>query len=488
MHNKELVSGIINASSSRHEHETSDGEEEEGGAHEDTKDPRRLQYPSDYLRSCCPLCFGGLDWRKERDSLVDVIVCIDACFTQKRSKNPRGAEGHDLPNPTSSVFIPSETVTQMEVHVERCRSKGKERGRRVLRPSEDEDRVEEGMRVPASVLDGCGESFVAADEKREKASTHFFADTGLMALLCRHDRMLWLVNMTSAGEKQHYALALIQQLTQHIPDDMRVGLLYDIGCQLERSWRKFKFFANSILSRFHFAISVFHAYGHQWPCQVVYHPRKRQGFGLSDGEGCEQLWSALKLLIGPLRVSGYHQRLFVLDLQVCHLDAKSCLGYVKKTAGDQSPRVLWYIGGDIAVRVGGSGGDSDQAGAQWQSKHKADEEISKIIELEKLVGARAQMVRSLELRFISNQVHDVESFEIEIADARSQHNNLLETLRRRREGLGVTGRAKLVALRGNVFLQVRMNALAVKTRIRDRLRQRKFELERIERAYRQTVG
>ncbi|KIJ05080.1 hypothetical protein PAXINDRAFT_21635 [Paxillus involutus ATCC 200175] len=33
-----------------------------------------------------------------------------------------------------------------------------------------------------------------------------------------------------------------------------------------------------------------------------------------------------------------------------------------------------------------------------------------------------------------------------------------------------------------------MNALAVKTRIRDHLHQRKFELERIERAYRQTVG
>jgi hypothetical protein len=73
------------------------------------------------------------------------------------------------------------------------------------------------------------------------------------------------------------------------------------------------------------------------------------------------------------------------------------------------------------------------------------------------------MVRSLELRFISNQVHDIESFEIEIADARSQHNNLLETLRRWREGLGVTGRAKLVASQGNVFLQVHMDALAVKT-------------------------
>ncbi|KIJ09753.1 hypothetical protein PAXINDRAFT_53037, partial [Paxillus involutus ATCC 200175] len=85
--------------------------------------------PSDYLHSRCPLCFGGLNWHKERDSLVDLIVCIDACFTQKRSKNPWGAEGHDPPNPTSSVFIPSETVMQMEVHVEHCRSKGKEHGR-----------------------------------------------------------------------------------------------------------------------------------------------------------------------------------------------------------------------------------------------------------------------------------------------------------------------------------------------------------------------
>ncbi|KAF8834234.1 hypothetical protein BDN67DRAFT_992712 [Paxillus ammoniavirescens] len=460
VHNKELVSGIINASRSHNAHEASDGEEEEGGGGGAAKDPQQLQNPSDYLRSRCPLCFGGLNWRKERDSLVDVIVCIDTCFTQKHSKNPRGAEGHDPLNPTSSVFIPSEAVTQMEVHVECCRSKGKERGWRVLRPSEDEDRVEEGMRVPASVLDGCGESFVAADEKREKASTHFFADTGLMALLCRHDHMLWLVNMTSAGEKQHYALALIQKLMEHLPNHMRVGLLYDIGCQLERSWRKFKFFENSILSRFHFAISVFHAYGHQWPCQVVYHPRKWQGFGLSDGEGCERLWSALKPLIGPLRVSGYHQRLFVLDLQVHHLDAKSCLGYgnwLSRRWSNWSCSVLEEtLRSKWAAQV-----VTQTRPAPRQSKHKADEEISKIIELEKLVGACAQMVRTLELRFISNQIHD---------------------------GLGVTGRAKLAALRGNVFLQVRMNALAVKTQIRDRLRQHKFELERIERAYHQMVG
>jgi hypothetical protein len=123
-------------------------------------------------------------------------------------------------------------------------------------------------------------------------------------LLCRHDRVLWIANLTSAGEKQHYALALLDCLFQHLPPQMTVGLLYDIGCQLERSCRKWNLLDNSILSRISFAVSVFHAYGHQWPCQIIYHPRKREGFGLTDGDGCERLWSSLKQLIPSLRVSG----------------------------------------------------------------------------------------------------------------------------------------------------------------------------------------
>lgn len=53
-----------------------------------------------------------------------------------------------------------------------------------------------------------------------------------MAMLCCHDHVLWLINMTSAGEKQHYALALIKKLFDNIPSEMTIGLLYDIGCQL----------------------------------------------------------------------------------------------------------------------------------------------------------------------------------------------------------------------------------------------------------------
>jgi hypothetical protein len=124
-----------------------------------------------------------------------------------------------------------------------------------------------------------------------------------MALLCRHDRVIYLANMTSAGEKQHYALALLKALFDQLPLDFRVGVLYDIGCQLERSCRKWGFL-ESFLPHMTFAISVFHAFGHQWPCQLIYHPRKRAGFGLSDGEGCERFWSAIRSLIPSLRVSG----------------------------------------------------------------------------------------------------------------------------------------------------------------------------------------
>ena len=124
-----------------------------------------------------------------------------------------------------------------------------------------------------------------------------------MALLCRHDRVLWIISMTSAGEKQHYVLVLLETLFQHIPRAFIVGLLYDIGCQIHESCVKWGFL-DRYLSRLLFAISVFHAFGHQWACQIIYHPRKCVGFGLSDGEGCERLWKSLQILIPYLRVCG----------------------------------------------------------------------------------------------------------------------------------------------------------------------------------------
>ncbi|KAI6115455.1 hypothetical protein EV401DRAFT_1843005, partial [Pisolithus croceorrhizus] len=149
----------------------------------------RLQ-PSDYLCAHCPLCFGGGGPQRAKTDHedLDCIVCLDACFTQKQTKNPWNSATHDPPNPTNTVFIPESEVKSMEMFIEKQRSVPSSHQNSVHHLQGDS--FEDGMRVPISVLDGCGDSFHAADEKWKKASTNFFADTGLMALLSCHDHVL----------------------------------------------------------------------------------------------------------------------------------------------------------------------------------------------------------------------------------------------------------------------------------------------------------
>ncbi|KAG1852299.1 hypothetical protein DFJ58DRAFT_716617 [Suillus subalutaceus] len=429
-----------------------------------------LTCPSDYLRSRCPICFGLDDWRKSRTLNLkpDVHTCIDACFTQKRSSDQCGG-GPDPPNPVRLVFLSDDEVTSME-------------RKRPAATEEEGDDYEDGMRVPTSVLDGCGDSFLAADEKREKASTQFFADTGVMAMLCRHDRVLWLANMTSAGEKQHYALALIKKLFDNLPTDMTVGLLYDIGCQLHRSCLKYRLLDDAVLRRITFAISVFHAYGHQWACQIIYHPRKCEGFGLSDGEGCERLWSALKHLIALLCVSGFHQRLFVLNTQVQHLDEKNLSLYgnwlirrwnnciKKKSTATQALRELSEWQSQVEYQT-----KPLPHKCYRRSKTNNDEEISKILSLEKSLIEIDGALQRMETQLCMGNVDNLTDYN-------------LHTLSRWKTRLGISQRTRLEQLRRNIYLQVRLDAQALKTRIRERLQQRKFEIEKLERSYRQAVN
>ena len=118
-------------------------------------------------------------------------MCLDACFKQKSCK----AQGKEAPAPwkhPDTTFISPEDVKAMEdvVNEVRPEPKSKSKGQKSEDSSlqhqkdEDPDLYEPGVRVPNSVLNMCGDSFTAADEKRVKASTQFFSDTGLMALLC----------------------------------------------------------------------------------------------------------------------------------------------------------------------------------------------------------------------------------------------------------------------------------------------------------------
>ncbi|KAJ6540025.1 hypothetical protein DFH09DRAFT_1090032 [Mycena vulgaris] len=105
-------------------------------------EPPPRSWPSDYLISRCPACFGGL--------VHDPMQHVDV--NRIRARDNRRPDGST------------------------CRGE------------EEEDTYEGAtLRVPRLVLDECERSFKAADEKREKASTKFFNDTGIMGLLCHHD-------------------------------------------------------------------------------------------------------------------------------------------------------------------------------------------------------------------------------------------------------------------------------------------------------------
>jgi hypothetical protein len=227
---------------------------------------------------------------------------VDACFTQKHNdqhgKDPRRIH-------PDTFFIDPEKVKEMEDYVEsvRCDRKTK-RPRQQENEGDTEDNfIEPGMKIPKSVLDGCNTSFIASDESRSKSRAKGYDEHTLAGMFCPHGNSLFMVTMNSLGEKQHYILVLLKNLFENLPKDWMVGFLYDVACQLERSCLKRGFLAEYI-DRIVWGVSVFHAYGHQWPCQLIYHPRKCGGFGLCVGETCERCWHALSRLIAYTRVAG----------------------------------------------------------------------------------------------------------------------------------------------------------------------------------------
>ncbi|KAL0568568.1 hypothetical protein V5O48_013416 [Marasmius crinis-equi] len=414
-----------------------------------------LDRPSEYLRSRCPLCFGSSYTDEELFEL----------------------DFNAISHP-DSVFMAEEEVKVMEETVESIRPRQRRTGQagvNVKDVEEEEDGFEGSMKVPRSALNGCEASFTAADERREKASTKFFDCTVLMAMLCRHDRVLWIANMTSAGERQHYVLALIEKLFQHLPEWFRIGLLYDIGCQLHRSCIKWDFL-DDYIDRIEFAISVFHAFGHHWPCQLIYHPRKRDGFGLSDSEGCERFWHSISCLIPYLRVCGYHQRIYTLDCQVEYADQESLKGlglWISKKQSDAAGRE-WT--GQRAVQE--SGHTSDYLREQWELQRETQTQplptVQEVLRLREsltvLKGQRDELERAI--------------LDIHLED----WDDNMQKLPLVKNSIADTEKREIRHLMTSPYLRERMNALALKTRLVALLRSRKFQRDRLERSFRKQIN
>ncbi|KAJ7215361.1 hypothetical protein GGX14DRAFT_562578 [Mycena pura] len=457
-------------------------------------EPPPLRWPTEYLIRRCPACFGGLEHDPSKE--VDIQVCADACFTQKRRRKKGGRDPPRMHPRT--LFVPETVADDMSAYVEGVRPPKAKPVKKQARTDEPNDGYDEGLQVPRSVLNDCESSFKAADETRQKASTKFFDDTGLMGLLCRHDRVLFLVNMTTPGEKQYYVLLLLETLFQHLPANIRVGVLYDIVCLLHRSCVKYGFLGR-YLDRILFGVSVFHAFGHRWPCQLIYHPLKCCGFGFTNGEGCERFWHSISKLISYLRVSGYHRRLFTIDAQVEHAD-KASLGRLAAWLHRRTIHCEEKLREALAD-LKESGISESVLRDEWkkqvetqtqplqrQAKGRGMAAVNEVLQARQNTEQAFARVTSLEkvAADLDSTAEERLYAEINLEQARPAWIKAREKAKRLAVQLGLTDPTALRQLEHASYYTKRANTNLVKKSLLTKLRERKFENDLIERSFRRT--
>ncbi|KZV80991.1 hypothetical protein EXIGLDRAFT_629247, partial [Exidia glandulosa HHB12029] len=243
---------------------------------------------------------------------------------------------------------------------------------------------------------------------------------------------------------------------------------------------------------------VFHAYGHQWACQVVFHPRKRDGFGLTDGEGCERFWSAIRHLIAGLRVSGFNRRMFVLDRQIHAMDTQARWKFgtwIKKRFSEADRRLQ-----EATSILRACGVSEDELGAQWnaqvnaqlvklprQSANAGDKVIDKIlVYMGTMADLKDELAKDRKLRHSSHKLtsSEAQALKLRMATAERDIQALAADIAQLHESLGTEQSRRFQTLRGNAFLCARVNARALRANIRHALQAHKFERRKLERAYR----
>ncbi|KZT56480.1 hypothetical protein CALCODRAFT_435717, partial [Calocera cornea HHB12733] len=252
----------------------------------------------------CPACFAQKTWGRPADGGPDIIVCADGNRQLRRFRG--GVDITSVYEP--EIFMTTDAVDAIGQEMTRLKTG---------RPADHS-----AARLSAEALERCKRSFKVADEDAAIVNEHLFDPTGVVVLLCRHDIPLFACDITTPGEQQKYVVAMLLELMKELPNTATIGLLYDIGCQLDHSCRLVSRTAygylGDALPRVIMGCSVLHAYGHEWSCQVAYNPRRREGFGLSDGEGSERVWSRTRREIPILRRADKSCRVMALDRKFRH--------------------------------------------------------------------------------------------------------------------------------------------------------------------------
>ncbi|KAH9812209.1 hypothetical protein DFH28DRAFT_899163 [Melampsora americana] len=110
-----------------------------------------------------------------------------------------------------SLFIKPSKIAQKDVRLTAARATGNAEG----------------------AEDSCSEAHKTANDTRNSSTWDKCDDTGLFATACRHDVPLVMANIYQSGEKMYYPLSVMKHIMDDFPTQ-RFGVLYDIGCHLDK--------------------------------------------------------------------------------------------------------------------------------------------------------------------------------------------------------------------------------------------------------------
>ncbi|KAH9809040.1 hypothetical protein DFH28DRAFT_907067 [Melampsora americana] len=177
--------------------------------------------PLEKLATNCPPCFGPKVTGKRPDE-PDIVICLDGNFQHRRHESTsatwRGETGV-IP----SLFIRPEQIKKWEDRM------GILPNRAGSTSKKDE------------VIDPCSNQHTAANDIRGRQTWRGFFETGLMGMACRHDHLIKFINIVQTGERGYYPLAMMDWILKETGQDqagvekIKLGILYDIGCNLEKS-------------------------------------------------------------------------------------------------------------------------------------------------------------------------------------------------------------------------------------------------------------
>lgn len=198
----------------------------------------------------------------------------------------------------------------------------------------------------------------------------------------------------------------------------------------------------------------------------------------------------------PLTLFQYYQRLFTLDKQVQYLRQKglqSCGMWLARKWKDCQQRKSSAAMGlercqttvDELLELWHAQVEYQTRPLKQVSRTSAQKALEDIISQVALKGTYTREINALEKKIAKGSSSSDQS-PSELLHRRqetvSKREALEAAIEEKKRNLGIQGQSRLRSLLSNRFLQVRLNARALKQRIRARLISRKFELERFERA------